>query len=69
MKLNMGTADRVIRTLLALVIGWLYVTDRIAGTLGLVLLVIAVVFLLTSFIGFCPAYLPFKLSTRKRGPA
>ncbi|MDH3497589.1 MAG: DUF2892 domain-containing protein [Gemmatimonadota bacterium] len=69
MKLNMGTADRTIRTLLAVVIGWLYFTDRVAGTLGLVLLVVAVVFLLTSFVGVCPGYLPFKISTRKGGPA
>lgn len=69
MNLNMGTADRVIRTLIALVIGWLYFTNRIAGTLGLVLFVIAVLFLVTSLVGFCPGYLPFKISTRKRGAA
>lgn len=61
---NMGTADRVIRTIIALVVGWLYFTDRIPGTLGVVLLVVAVVFLATSFIGVCPAYLPFKISTK-----
>jgi K+-transporting ATPase A subunit len=64
MPKNMGTADRVIRTLVAIVVGWLYFTNRIPGTLGLVLLVVAAVFLLTSFVGVCPAYLPFKLSTR-----
>jgi hypothetical protein len=68
MTTNMGTADRVIRTVLALVVGWLYFTNRIAGTLGIVLLVIAVVFLLTSLVGVCPGYLPFGLSTRKSAP-
>ncbi len=68
MTKNMGTADRAIRTLIALVIGWLYFTDRISGTLGIVLLVVAVAFLVTSLVGFCPTYVPFKISTRKGAP-
>ena len=67
MTQNMGTADRVIRTLIALVIGWLYFTDRVGGTLGLILLLVAVMFLATSFVGVCPGYWPFKFSTRKTG--
>ena len=63
MKKNMGNTDRVIRFLVAAVIGILYYTGTITGTLGLVLLVLAGVFLLTSFISFCPLYLPFGLST------
>jgi K+-transporting ATPase A subunit len=64
---NMGTVDRAIRTVIALVVGWLYFTDRVTGTLGIVLLVVAVMFLATSFIGVCPAYLPFKISTKGKG--
>jgi hypothetical protein len=64
MSKNMGTADRVIRTVIALVVGWLYFTGRIPGWLGIVLLLVAVMFLVTSFIGVCPGYLPFKFSTR-----
>jgi hypothetical protein len=64
MKSNMGTADRVIRVLVAVVLAWAWYTGRISGTLAIVLLVIAGVFILTSFIGFCPGYLPFGLSTR-----
>jgi hypothetical protein len=45
-------------------VGWLYFTDRIPGTLGVVLLIVAIMFLATSFIGVCPAYLPFKISTK-----
>jgi hypothetical protein len=67
MTQNMGTADRAIRTLIAVVVGWFYFTDRVGGTLGLVLLVVAVLFLATSFVGVCPAYWPFKISTRKTG--
>ncbi len=63
---NMGTADRVIRILLALVFAYLYFTGTVAGTLGIILLVLGVVFLLTSFISFCPLYLPFKISTAKK---
>jgi len=63
MKANMGSTDRILRTLLAVVIGVLYFTDTITGTLGIVLLVLAVVFLLTSFISFCPLYAPFGINT------
>ncbi|OQX81846.1 MAG: hypothetical protein B6D64_01605 [Bacteroidetes bacterium 4484_276] len=63
MKKNMGIADRVIRILIAVTIAALFFTDVIAGTLGIVLMVVAVVFLLTSFIKVCPAYMPFGIST------
>lgn len=63
MKKNMGTADRVIRFIVAAVIGVLYYTGTISGTLGIVLLVLAAVFVLTSFISFCPLYAPFGIST------
>ena len=63
MKKNMGSTDRVIRFIIAAIIAVLYFTDFISGTLGLVLLVLAGVFVLTSFISFCPLYAPFGLST------
>lgn len=63
MKKNMGTTDRVIRLIIAAVIGVLYYTGTISGTLGIVLLVLAGVFVLTSFISFCPLYAPFGIST------
>jgi hypothetical protein len=65
MKKNMGTVDRVIRILLAVVVAILYFTNQISGTLAIILGLFAVIFVLTSFIGFCPLYVPFKLSTRK----
>jgi hypothetical protein len=68
MTKNMGTADRAIRTVLALVVAGLYFTGRIGGIVGIVLLVIAVLFLLTSLMGWCPGYLPFRISTRARPP-
>ena len=63
MKKNMGTTDRVIRFIIAAVIGVLYYTGTISGTLGVVLLVLAAVFVLTSFVSFCPLYAPFGIST------
>jgi len=64
MKKNIGTADRVIRVLIAVVFAVLFFTKVVTGTLGIILLVLGVVFLLTSVVSFCPLYFPFKLSTR-----
>jgi hypothetical protein len=69
MKANMGTADRVIRSLVAVAIAVLYFTGRISGTLAIVLGVMAVVFLVTSFVSWCPAYAPFGISTCKKSGA
>jgi len=66
MKTNMGSTDKVIRILIALVIGFLYYTKIIEGTVALVLGALAIIFLLTSFIGFCPLYLPFGISTHRK---
>ena len=68
MKVNMGVVDRAIRIVIALSIAVLYFTGRISGTLAVVLGVIAILFLLTGLMGWCPAYLPFGLSTRKQPP-
>jgi len=66
MKKNMGSTDKIIRILIAIVIGILYYTKTIDGTVALVLGALAIIFVLTSFISFCPLYLPFGLSTRKK---
>ena len=66
MKKNMGSADRVIRLIIAAVIAVLYFTHIITGTLGMVLLILAIVFLATCFIGVCPLYLPFNLHTKAK---
>lgn len=67
MKQNMGTADKVFRILVAIIITGLYFANIISGTLALILLVLAGIFILTSFMSFCPLYLPFGISTRKKG--
>lgn len=66
MTKNMGTFDRSIRTLVAILIAVLYITGQIGGTTAIILGVIAVAFLLTSFVGTCPLYRPFDLSTRRK---
>jgi hypothetical protein len=63
MKKNMGSADRIIRLIIAAVVGVLYFTGIISGTIGIVLLVLAGVFVLTSLISFCPIYAPFGIKT------
>lgn len=66
MKKNMGVADSVIRMLIAVIILSLYLAGIINGTLAIILLAVAVIFILTGLIGFCPLYLPFGISTRKK---
>jgi hypothetical protein len=67
MKKNMGSVDKIIRILIALAIGVLYYTEAISGTTTMIVLgVFAVVFLLTSLIGFCPLYPLFGISTCKK---
>ncbi len=66
MKKNMGAADRLIRILVAVIAVVLFVTDIVSGAAGIIMLAVAGVFLLTSFAGFCPLYVPFRISTRKK---
>lgn len=56
MTKNMGNADRIIRILLAAVMAYLYFSGKVAGTFGLVLVILAAVFVLTSLVSFCPLY-------------
>lgn len=62
----MGTIDRIIRAVLAAVVAVLYFTGQLTGIAAIVLGILAVIFLLTSLIGFCPLYLPIKLNTGKK---
>lgn len=66
MKKNMGSLDKGIRIVIAIGIALLYYFNVIEGTLAYVLMALAIIFLLTSFISFCPLYLPFGWNTCKR---
>ena len=69
MKQNMGYVDRALRVVAAVAIGVLYSTGQVDGTFAIVLGVIAVVLLISALLGFCPLYLPLKLSTLKKKDA
>jgi hypothetical protein len=66
MKINMSAADRAIRLLLVAIIAILYFTDNVSGMVAIILGILAVIFAFTSFIGFCPLYYPFKVSTIRK---
>jgi hypothetical protein len=69
MKKNMGAADRIIRVIVAIVIAVLYFTKQITGLAAVILGIFAIIFLLTSLVGFCPLYVPLKISTAKKEKA
>jgi hypothetical protein len=56
MTVNMASWDRIVRFVVAVIFGYLFFTKMVSGVVGIVLLIIAIVFLLTSFVGFCPFY-------------
>ncbi len=66
MKKNVGTIDKAVRILVAALIAVLYFTNLISGTLALVLLALAGIFIITAFLNFCPIWWAFGLSTRKK---
>lgn len=66
MKKNMGTIDKAVRLTLAAVVLLLYYMNVISGTLALVLLVVAIIFAVTSLVGVCPLYIPFGISTLRK---
>jgi hypothetical protein len=66
MKANMGSLDRVIRVLIAIIVAMLYITKTVEGTLAIVLLVLGGVFLLTSVVSFCPLYTIVGINTCKK---
>jgi hypothetical protein len=66
MKSNLGTIDRSIRLVIAAILIILYFVHVLSGTLGIILLILSGIFIVTGILGFCPLYLPFKLSTGRK---
>lgn len=66
MKTNMGILDRIIRIILAISVPVLYYFKIINGVTAIILFIIAAIFLVTSLVGFCPLYFPFKITTKKK---
>ncbi|MBC8883063.1 DUF2892 domain-containing protein [Flavobacterium piscinae] len=63
MKANVGNTDKLIRIILAIVLGTLYLTNTVSGVLGIVVLVFAIILVATSLISFCPIYPLFSINT------
>jgi len=63
MKKNMGSVDKIIRLIIAAVLGFLFYNGTITGTLGIVAVVVAAVFALTSLVSFCPLYTLLGINT------
>ncbi len=66
MKLNMGSWDRIVRVLITLLVVILLITNVLKGSLAVILGIIAVIFFVTSVFGFCPLYVIFGISTRRK---
>jgi hypothetical protein len=66
MKKNVGTADRLVRILLAVIVGILYFTGNITGTAAIVLGIIAISLLLTGSESLCHLYSVLGISTVKK---
>ena len=66
MPQNMGLIDRIVRVLIAVAVVALYLTHQITGVAAIILGIIAVLFVITSVLGFCPTYYPFGISTKKK---
>ena len=63
MPKNMGATDKLIRILVAIVLVSLFFTNLISGTIGIILLILAGIFILTSLISFCPLYTLIGINT------
>jgi hypothetical protein len=66
MKANLGMFDKVVRILAAVAIATLYFMNVITGTTAIILLIVAIIFVLTSLISFCPLYYLLGIKTRKK---
>ena len=69
MKKNLGSADRVIRLLLAAVLGFLFYNQTVTGTMGIIFLIVAIVLVVTSFVSFCPLYAILGIKSSKNKEA
>jgi hypothetical protein len=65
----MGSADRILRIIIAAVLAWLYFSGTVTGTIGIILVALGGVFVLTSLVGLCPLYTIFGISTCPRKKA
>jgi hypothetical protein len=65
MKKNMGAIDRIVRTIVAIILGGIFISGKVSGILAAIIAVFAIALLLTSAVGWCPLYSPFGISTKR----
>jgi hypothetical protein len=65
MKKNMGPIDRIIRTIVAVILGGIFILGKVSGIFAAIIAVFAIILIMTSAIGWCPLYSPFNISTKK----
>ena len=63
MKKNMGSTDKIVRLIVAAVLVILFYTGKLTGTLGIIAMAVAGIFVLTSLVSFCPLYSIFGINT------
>ena len=63
---NIGKSDKIVRVLIAVLFTVLFLNHVVTGIVGVILVILAGVFLLTSVVGTCPLYLPFKINTNHK---
>ena len=63
---NIGKTDKIVRVLIAVLFTFLFLNQLVTGVMGVILVILAGVFLLTSVVGTCPLYLPFKINTNHK---
>jgi hypothetical protein len=63
---NIGKADKIVRVLIAVLFSVLFLNQVVTGVMGVILVILSGVFLLTSVVGTCPLYLPFKINTNHK---
>ena len=63
---NKGKSDKIVRVLIAVLFTVLFLNQLVTGVMGVILVILAGVFLLTSVVGTCPLYLPFKINTNHK---
>ncbi len=69
MKKNMGPADKTVRLVAAAALAVLLIAGVVKGTLAIVAAILAAVFVITTLVGTCPAYIPLGISTKGKGRA
>jgi hypothetical protein len=66
MKKNIGSADKIVRLLLAVVGLVVYFTGTVTGIWGLVILIVGVILGLTALINFCPIWAAVGVNTSSK---